>query len=43
MSPVDKDPGYPLDSAALEVLGISEEDLNDIESRMVGYVNSDED
>ena len=42
LSPVDTDPGYPLDAAALEVLGISEEDLNDIESRIVGYVNSDD-
>ena len=42
LSPVDKDPGYPLDASALEVLGISEEELNDIESKMVGYVNSDE-
>jgi len=42
LSPVDKDPRYPLDPAALEVLGINEEDLNDIESRMVGYVNSDD-
>ena len=42
MSPLDKDPGYPLDAFALEVLGISEEELNDIESKLVGYVNSDE-
>jgi len=42
LSPVETDPGYPLDAAALEVLGISEEDLNDIESRMVGYVNTDD-
>ena len=41
LSPVDEDPGYPLDDAALEVHGISEEELNDIESRMVGYVNTD--
>jgi len=41
LSPVETDPGYPLDAAALEVLGISEDDLNDIESRMVGYVNTD--
>ena len=42
MSPVDNDPGYNLDAAALEVLGITDEELNDIESRMVGYVNSDD-
>jgi len=42
LSPVDTDPRYPLDPAALEVLGINEEDLNDIESKMVGYVNSDD-
>ena len=42
MSPVEGDPGYFLDAAALEVLDISEEDLNDIESKMVGYVNSDD-
>jgi len=42
LSPVELDPGYPLDAAALEVLGISEDDLNDIESRMVGYVNTDD-
>jgi len=42
LSPVDKDPGYPLDAAALAVLGINEEDLNDLESRVVGYVNSDD-
>lgn len=42
MSPVEGDPGYFLDAAALEVLGISADDLNDIESKMVGYVNSDD-
>ena len=42
LSPVEIDPGYPLDAGALAVLGINEEDLNDIESRVVGYVNSDE-
>jgi putative nucleotidyltransferase with HDIG domain len=42
LSPVETDPGYPLDAAALEVLGINEDDLNDIESRMVGYVNTDD-
>lgn len=42
LSPVDKDPGYPLETAALAVLGINEEDLNDLESRVVGYVNSDD-
>ena len=41
-SPVETDPGQPLDAAALAVLGIGKEDLNEIESRMVGYVNSDD-
>jgi HD-like signal output (HDOD) protein len=39
LSPVGDDPGYPLESAALGAVGITEEDLNDIESRLVGYVN----
>ena len=40
LSPLEKDPGYPLDPVALEVLGIKDNELNDIESRIVGYVNS---
>ncbi len=41
MGPTQIDPKYPLDHSSLELLGISEGDLADIESRVSGGVYSD--
>ncbi|GBD97860.1 MAG TPA: HDOD domain-containing protein [Nitrospirae bacterium] len=42
MGPTEKDPGYPFDHASLDILGISGEDLNDIEAKICGDISSDE-
>ncbi|HDH05792.1 MAG TPA: HDOD domain-containing protein [Nitrospirae bacterium] len=42
MGATEKDPGYPFDPASLEILGISGEDLNDIEAKICGDINSDQ-
>ena len=42
MGPTEKTPGYPFDHASLEILGISGEDLNDIEVKICGDISSDE-
>lgn len=41
-SPIEKDPGYPLDRASLEILGLSEKDLADMEESIGGVPFSDE-
>lgn len=42
MSPTEKDPNYPLDPASLEILGISETRLKDLEESLGGVPFSDE-
>ena len=42
MGPTERAPGYPFDHASLEILGISGEDLNDIEAKICGDISSDE-
>lgn len=42
MSPTEKDPNYPLDPASLEILGISESHLKDLEESLGGVPFSDE-
>jgi putative nucleotidyltransferase with HDIG domain len=42
MSPTEKDPNYPLDPASLEILGISEDHLKDLEESLGGVPFSDE-
>ena len=41
IGPTESDPHYPLDHSSLELLGISESDLADIEARVSGGVYSD--
>lgn len=42
MSPVENDPAYPLDPSSLEILGISEAELKDMEDSLGGVPFSDE-
>jgi len=42
MSPFEKDPDYPLDLSSLEILGISENELKDMEESIGGVPFSDE-
>lgn len=42
LSPVEEDPCYPVDPAALEILGISEADFNDAEAEISGEAFSEE-
>jgi len=42
MSPTEKEPNYPLDPASLEILGISENDLMNLEESLGGVPFSDE-
>lgn len=42
MSPIEKDPNYHLDLSSLEMLGISEKDLRDMEESVAGVSFSDE-
>jgi hypothetical protein len=42
MSPTEKGPNYPLDPASLEILGISENDLMNLEESLGGVPFSDE-
>ena len=41
MSPTEKDPEYPLDHAAFEILGISENDFDDVRTKISGASTSD--
>ena len=42
ISPIEKDPGYPLDPSALKILGISENDLKEMEESLGGVPFDDE-
>jgi putative nucleotidyltransferase with HDIG domain len=42
LSPIEIDPHYPFDHASLDMLGISESDLEDIEAKISGETLSDE-
>ncbi len=41
MSPTEGDPQYPFDHAALDILGISENDLEDVKNKIIGASTSD--
>jgi hypothetical protein len=42
MGPIEKDPGYPLDLSSLDMLGITGNDLKDMEESIGGVPFSDE-
>jgi len=42
ISPIEKDPGYPLDPSSLEILGISDNDLKEMEESVGGVPFDDE-
>lgn len=42
MSPVKQDPNYELDPAALEILGVTDSDMKDVEKKVCGETASEE-
>jgi len=42
ISPIEKDPKYPLDSSSLEIIGVSESDLKEMEESLGGVPFDDE-
>jgi putative nucleotidyltransferase with HDIG domain len=42
ISPIEKDPGYPLDPFSLEILGVSDSDLKEMEESLGGVPFDDE-